>query len=136
MYLDLGKIEEESNISLNQVHMDLIEVWQGIQKLVEEEDPLKFENCDRKCWACHRIRPKFESGSVYLSVASLVVLSFAKQHFFWACHDRQTIIISALVLDEHVHHLPFTMRCEHEKVPYSPLFELFFRNTKNRYHRD
>ena len=30
--LDLGETEEECNVSLNQVHMDPIEVWQGIQK--------------------------------------------------------------------------------------------------------
>jgi len=63
--LDLGETEEDRNAILNQVHVDLIEVWQGIQKLVGEGDPLNFEHCDRKFCCCHKIRPKFECGSVH-----------------------------------------------------------------------
>ena len=62
---DLGETEEERDAALQEVHSELVEIWRGIMMLVEEQNPKKFTHCDRKFCFCHKIRPKFEYGSLY-----------------------------------------------------------------------
>jgi len=63
--LDLGDTQEERNETLQQVHKELAEIWKGIMILVDGQDPRMFPHCDRKFCFCHKIRPKFEFGSLY-----------------------------------------------------------------------
>jgi len=62
---DLGETEEERDDNLQQVHRELVEVWEGIISLVDSQDARKFVHCDRKFCFCHKIRCKFEHGSLY-----------------------------------------------------------------------
>lgn len=62
---DLGETQEERNTNLQEVHMELVDIWKGIIRLVESQDPTKFVHCDRKFCACHKIRSKFVRGSVF-----------------------------------------------------------------------
>lgn len=63
--LDLGETEKERNEALQKVHRELAEIWKGIMILVNNQDPRMFPHCDRKFCFCHKIRPKFEFGSLY-----------------------------------------------------------------------
>ena len=63
--LDLGETEDEQNEVLHEVHVELAEIWNQIISLVEGQDPSKFSHCDRKFCVCHKIRPKFEFGSLH-----------------------------------------------------------------------
>jgi hypothetical protein len=63
--MDLGKTQEERNVVLQQVHQELSDIWTNIRELVQMQDPRQFEHCDRKWCICHKIRPKFVSGSLY-----------------------------------------------------------------------
>lgn len=63
--LDLGETETERNETLQQVHKELVEIWKGIMTLVNTQDPRMFPHCDRKFCFCHKVRPKFEFGSLY-----------------------------------------------------------------------
>ena len=62
---DLGETEEERDENLQQVHRELVEVWEGIIALVDNQDAREFVHCDRKFCFCHKIRCKFEYGSLY-----------------------------------------------------------------------
>ncbi len=62
--LDLGETEEERNETLNVVHGELADIWEAIQRLVKNGDPSAFHHCDRSFCVCHKIRPKFEDGSL------------------------------------------------------------------------
>jgi hypothetical protein len=63
--LDLGETEQERDEALQEVHVELVEIWESILALVAEQDPRSFVHCDRKFCFCHKIRPKFEHGSLY-----------------------------------------------------------------------
>ncbi len=62
---DLGETEEERNVVLQVVHAELADIWKNIKLLVATQDPKKFVHCDRKFCFCHKIRPKFEQGSLH-----------------------------------------------------------------------
>lgn len=62
---DLGETEEERDGTLQEVHRELVEIWEGILALVSTQDAREFVHCDRKFCFCHKIRCKFEHGSLY-----------------------------------------------------------------------
>lgn len=61
---DLGGTETERTETLQQVHRELVDIWKGIMTLVQSQDPKLFTHCDRKFCFCHKLRPKFEMGSL------------------------------------------------------------------------
>jgi putative RecB family exonuclease len=63
--LDLGETDKERDEILQKVHRELVEIWEGIITLVNSQDPKMFPHCDRKFCPCHKLRPKFEMGSLY-----------------------------------------------------------------------
>eukprot|EP00814_Leptocylindrus_danicus_P013680 CAMPEP_0116011566 /NCGR_PEP_ID=MMETSP0321-20121206/4638_1 /TAXON_ID=163516 /ORGANISM="Leptocylindrus danicus var. danicus, Strain B650" /LENGTH=382 /DNA_ID=CAMNT_0003480811 /DNA_START=286 /DNA_END=1434 /DNA_ORIENTATION=+ len=62
---DLGETQEERDVVLNDVHSELSDIWRNIRELVNAQDPTLFEHCDRKFCFCHKLRPKFEKGTVF-----------------------------------------------------------------------
>jgi len=62
---DLGATEEERDETLQEVHRELVDIWEGILALVGTQDAKEFVHCDRKFCFCHKIRRKFEYGSLY-----------------------------------------------------------------------
>jgi hypothetical protein len=62
---DLGATEEERDETLQEVHRELVDIWEGILSLVGTQDAKEFVHCDRKFCFCHKIRRKFEYGSLY-----------------------------------------------------------------------
>ena len=62
---DLGDTEAERDATLNEVHIELSEIWSNITKLVNNQDPREFVGCTRSFCYCHKLRPKFEDGVVW-----------------------------------------------------------------------
>ena len=63
--MDLGPTEEERNEELDSIHAELAKVWSDISELVQSNDPLAFEHCDRTfCW-CHKVRQRFMPETVW-----------------------------------------------------------------------
>lgn len=62
--LDLGE-GEEKDASLQEVHVELVDIWENILALVAKQNPKDFVHCDRPFCFCHKIRPKFQEGSLY-----------------------------------------------------------------------
>ena len=63
--MDLGDTLQERNLALNDIHVDLSDIWKDIHKLVDTQDPKAFAHCDRKWCFCHKLRPKFIPGTLY-----------------------------------------------------------------------
>lgn len=62
--MDLGETQEERDKALQEVHVELADIWKNILSLVETQDPTKFVHCDKKWCFCHTARAKFVPGSV------------------------------------------------------------------------
>jgi hypothetical protein len=63
--MDLGTTQEERDAVLNEIHVDLANVWKNIQELVATQDPKAFVGCDRSFCYCHKCRTQFVSGTVW-----------------------------------------------------------------------
>ena len=63
--MDLGDTMEERDSVLNEIHVELSDIWKQINELVEKQDPKAFVHCDRKWCFCHKLRPKFKAGTLY-----------------------------------------------------------------------
>mmetsp|Transcript_38056 Transcript_38056/g.38408 ORF Transcript_38056/g.38408 Transcript_38056/m.38408 type:complete len:203 (-) Transcript_38056:61-669(-) len=63
--MDLGASKEERDMVLDKVHEELSAIWTEIQELVSMRDPKVFVHCDRSFCFCHKLRPKFRSGTVW-----------------------------------------------------------------------
>merc|ERR1712238_308240 len=46
--MDLGETQEERDKALQEVHVELADIWKNILSLVETQDPTKFVHCDKK----------------------------------------------------------------------------------------
>jgi PD-(D/E)XK nuclease superfamily len=57
--LDMGASREERDALLNEIHVDLADVWTKINALVATQDPKAFLGCDRSFCYCHQCRPRF-----------------------------------------------------------------------------
>ena len=62
---DLGETEEERDLELNEVHQDLVNVWNAIVRLVKQQDPMAFIGCEKSFCFCHEGRGKFEDGTLW-----------------------------------------------------------------------
>ena len=63
--MDLGETAAERDAILDAVRDDLVEAWTAIGRLVRTNDPRSFVHCDRPfCW-CHKVRHRFEPGTVW-----------------------------------------------------------------------
>lgn len=62
---DLGATDEERNALLDGIHENLADTWTQIRALVDTQDPLEFQGCDRSFCYCHKCRPNFLKGSVW-----------------------------------------------------------------------
>lgn len=63
--MDLGETNEGRDALLQETHQELATVWRRIHELVDTQDPRAFHHCDRKFCYCHKVRPKFMSGTVW-----------------------------------------------------------------------
>jgi hypothetical protein len=63
--MDLGDTLQERDLALNDIHAELSDIWKDIHTLVDTQDPKAFHHCDRKWCFCHKLRPKFEPGTLY-----------------------------------------------------------------------
>jgi len=63
--MDLGETQEERDELLQEVHVELADIWKNILNLVETQDPREFAHCDKKWCFCHTARARFVPESVY-----------------------------------------------------------------------
>lgn len=63
--LDLGATREERDALLNEIHVDLADVWTKINALVATQDPKAFSGCDRPFCYCHQCRTRFMPKSLW-----------------------------------------------------------------------
>ena len=62
---DLGETQQERDAILQDIHVDLANVWTNIAELVSSQDPKAFAGCDRSFCFCHKCRERFVPGSLW-----------------------------------------------------------------------
>jgi hypothetical protein len=63
--MDLGSSQKERDAVLQEIHVDLSNVWTRINELVSTGDPKAFVGCDRSFCYCHKCRIQFLPGKVW-----------------------------------------------------------------------
>ena len=63
--MDLGATSQERDAMLNEIHVDLSDVWTRINALVETQDPKAFVGCNRSFCYCHTCRTRFLPHSLW-----------------------------------------------------------------------
>jgi len=63
--MDLGKTQEQRDSVLQNVHLDLSNIWVQICNLVKLQDAKAFQHCNRDFCFCHRARPHFKTETLW-----------------------------------------------------------------------
>jgi hypothetical protein len=63
--MDLGETQEERDMILHTVHVSLSNVYRNICQLIDAQNFLAFQGCQRSFCYCHKCRPKFVPGTVW-----------------------------------------------------------------------
>ena len=52
---------------LQETEEEVLTIWKDLKDMVDRQDPLAFQHCDKKFCNCHEMRRRFHSGSVWSS---------------------------------------------------------------------